>query len=194
MSATVLVHDGGPTEEALFDFRAGRLHPEAAQWIADHVHGCRRCGVTMGRLDAVQEALEPPPEPPFMRQSDITAVRHRLDRGRRVPWRQMAWGACVGAIAGFLLVFGLHRHRAPVADNVAFALLSRQGAADLEVGDDHAVAEAKMQLPAGGWLTVAPHSRVVAMWAGARVAVEGGVTGARVQLAESRAKIRRLAL
>jgi tetratricopeptide (TPR) repeat protein len=188
------VHDGGPTEEALFDFRAGRLHPEAAEWIADHVEGCARCGVTMARIDAVREALEPPPEPPFMRQSDITAVRHRLDRGRRVPWRPMAWAALTGAVAGFLLVFGLRPHHKAAGDNVGFALVSRQGAADVEVGDDHAVAEAKMQLPAGGWLTVAPHSRVVAMWAGARVAVEGGVTGARVQLAESYTKTRRLGL
>ena len=84
--------------------------------------------------------------------------------------------------------------RCPVADGVGFAVVSRQGAADVEVGDDHAVAEAKMALPAGGWLTVAPSSRVVATWAGARVAVEGGPTGARVQLSESRAMLRKLKL
>jgi hypothetical protein len=107
----------------------------------------------------------------------------------------MKWAALGGAVAGFILVFALHPRQPSLGgENVGFAVVSRQGAADVEVGDDHAVAEAKMALPAGGWLTVAPSSRVVATWAGARVAVEGGPTGARVQLAESRAMIRQLKL
>lgn len=189
------VHDGGPTEEALFAYRAGRLHPEAAEWIGAHVDGCARCRSKMERIDALHEALEPPPEPPFMRQADIAAVRKRLEQSR-VPWRRMGWAACAGALAGFALVFVLHRapHSAATGDAVGFTVASRQGAADVEVGDDHAVAGAKMAVPTGGWVTVAPGSRVVAVWAGARVAVEGGLTGARVQLAESRVSLRRLKL
>jgi PEGA domain-containing protein/FecR-like protein/tetratricopeptide repeat protein len=191
------IHNGGPTEEALFAWRAGRLHPEAAEWIGDHVDGCRRCRTAMDHIDAVHELLEPPPEPPFLRQRQIADVRRRLEERptRHVPWRQMRWAALFGAVAGFAVVFALHPHRPlPVGDGVGFAVVSRQGAADVEVGDDHAVAEAKMALPSGGWLTVAPSSRVVATWAGARVAVEGGPTGARVQLSESRAMLRKLKL
>ncbi|HEX9103044.1 MAG TPA: tetratricopeptide repeat protein [Polyangia bacterium] len=190
------IHIGGPTEEALFAWRSGRLHPEAADWIGAHLDGCARCRAAVEHIDAVHASLEPPPEPPFLRQRQITEVRRRLEERptRRVPWKQMRWAALAGAVAGFALVFALHPRRPVATDGVGFALVSRQGAADLEVGDDHAVAEAKMQLPAGGWLTVAPSSRVVATWAGARVAVEGGPTGARVQLAESRAVLRSLKL
>jgi len=197
VSNSVPIHIGGPTEEALFAWRAGRLHPEAADWIGAHVDGCARCRSTVEHLDAVDDALEPPPEPPFLRQRMITEVRRRLDERptRRVPWRQMKWAALCGAVAGFALVFALKPHRPlPPKDGVGFALVSRQGAADVEVGDDHAVAEAKMAVPTGGWLTVAPSSRVVAIWAGARVAVEGGPTGARVQLSESRLSLRTLKL
>ena len=196
MIDTAPIHVGGPTEEALFAWRAGRLHPEAADWIGAHLDGCARCRAAMEHIDAVHDALEPPPEPPFLRQRQIAQVQRALKERptRHVPWKQMEWAALCGAVAGFALVFALHPRRPVVADGVSFALMSRQGAADLEVGDDHAVAEAKMQLPAGGWLTVAPSSRVVAIWAGARVAVEGGPTGARVQLAESRAILRTLKL
>ncbi len=192
------LHIGGPTEEALFDWRAGRLHPEAADWIGAHVDGCERCRATLAHIDGVRASLEPPPEPPFLRQRQIAAVRRRLEERptRYVPWRQMRWAALAGALAGFVTVFALrHVPRVPRSgDVVGFALLSRQGAADVEVGDDHAVAQAKMALPAGGWLTVAPSSRVVATWAGARVAVEGGPAGARVQLTESHAMMRQLTL
>ena len=192
------LHVGGPTEEALFAWRAGRLLPEAAEWIDAHVDGCARCTAALAQLDAVHDALEPPPEPAFLRQRQITEVRRRIEERptRRIPVAQMKWAALAGAVAGFVLVFALHPHkpRPATSDSVGFALLSRQGAADVEVGDDHAVAEAKMGLPSGGWLTVGPSSRVVATWAGARVAVEGGPTGARVQLSESRAQVRRLTL
>jgi len=191
------LHIGGPTEEALFAWRAGRLHPEAAEWIGAHVEGCTRCRAAMAHVDAVHEVLEPPPEPAFLRQRQINEVRRRLEERptRRIPVAQMKWAALAGAVAGFVLVFALHpkRPHAP-ADGVGFALVSRQGAAEVEVGDDHAVAEAKMALPSGGWLTVGPSARVVATWAGARVAVEGGPTGARVQLAESRLSLRTLTL
>jgi len=193
---TAPIHVGGPTEEALFAWRSGRLHPEAADWIGAHLDGCARCRAAVEHIDAVHAALEPPAEPPFLRQRQIAQVARALKERptRYVPWKQMKWAALAGAVAGFALVFALHPRRPVIADGVNFALVSRQGAADLEVGDDHAVAEAKMQLPAGGWLTVAPSSRVVATWAGARVAVEGGPTGARVQLAESRAILRTLKL
>ncbi|MCU1282009.1 MAG: transcriptional regulator, putative protein, partial [bacterium] len=194
--STAPLHIGGPTEEALFAWRAGRLHPEAAEWIGAHIEGCADCRASMEHIDAVHDALEPPPEPTFLRQRQIAAVRRRLEERptRRMPLRQMKWAALLGAVAGFVLVFSLHPRHRGAAEGVGFALVSRQGAADVEVGDDHAVAEAKMALPSGGWLTVAPSSRVVATWAGARVAVEGGPTGARVQLAESRAMLRQLKL
>jgi tetratricopeptide (TPR) repeat protein len=198
VSDTEPLHLGGPTEEALFAWRAGRLHPEAAEWIGAHVDGCERCRAAVAHLDAVHDMLEPPPEPPFLRQRQIAEVKRRLvERPTRyVPWRQMRWAALLGAIAGFAAVFFVHHPPRIGAhgETVGFALLSRQGAADVEVGDDHAVADAKMALPAGGWLTVAPSSRVVATWAGARVAVEGGPTGARVQLFESRSLMRQLVL
>ncbi len=191
------LHIGGPTEEALFAWRAGRLHPEAAEWIGAHVDGCKRCRAAMAQLDAVHEALEPPPEPAFLRQRQITEVRRRIEERptRRMPLGQMKWAALAGAVAGFMVVFALHpkRPHAP-SDTVGFSLVSRQGAADVEVGDDHAVAEAKMSLPVGGWLTIGPSARVVATWAGARVAVEGGPTGARVQLSDSRSMVRTLTL
>jgi len=100
VSNSVPIHIGGPTEEALFAWRAGRLHPEAADWIGAHVDGCARCRSTVEHLDAVDDALEPPPEPPFLRQRMITEVRRRLDDRptRRVPWRQMKWAALCGAV------------------------------------------------------------------------------------------------
>jgi tetratricopeptide (TPR) repeat protein len=72
--------------------------------------------------------------------------------------------------------------------------LSRQGDAELLLGDDHQVAQAKLALPVGGALTVAPESRALLRWGGARVAVEGGTTGARVQLLTSRSQARELRL
>ena len=76
------IHIGGPTEEALFAWRAGRLHPEAADWIGAHVDGCKRCKSAMDRLDAVHDALEPSPEPLFLRQRQITEVRRPGGGGR----------------------------------------------------------------------------------------------------------------
>ena len=38
MSGQAFVHAGGPTEDALYDYLAGRLHPDAEPWIADHVN------------------------------------------------------------------------------------------------------------------------------------------------------------
>ncbi len=195
-----VVHVGGPTEEALFAFRAGRLLPEAAGWIGDHVDGCQRCRRAMARIDAVHEALEPPAEPPFMRQADITAVRRRLER-RRPVWSRLTLAACASALAGFALMMAFkhpqragHEAVASGGDNVGFAIAARQGVADVELGDDHAVAEAKMVVPTRGWLTIAPQGRVLATWGGARVAVEGGATGARVQLSTSLTKLRQLTL
>ncbi|HEX4457705.1 MAG TPA: PEGA domain-containing protein [Polyangia bacterium] len=196
-----VVHVGGPTEEALFAFRAGRLLPEAAGWIGDHVDGCQRCRRAMHRIDALHEALEPPAERPFVRQADITAVRRRLER-RRPAWSKIGLATCACAVASFALMLTLkHPGRAgheelatSGGENVGFAIAARQGVADVELGDDHAVAEATMGVPTRGWLTVAPKGRVVAMWGGARVAVEGGATGARVQLSTSLTKLRQLTL
>ena len=52
MSNSVPIHIGGPTEEALFAWRAGRLHPEAAEWIGAHVDGCARCRATVSQPPA----------------------------------------------------------------------------------------------------------------------------------------------
>src|SRR3989442_10885413 len=119
------------------------MHPEAAQWIADHVDGCKRCSEAMARIDAVRVVLEPPPEPPFMRQTDITAVRRMLDGERRVPWGPMGGAACAGAVAGLVMVAWLRPHRAPAGDGGGFAFMSRQGTAHGEGGGDHAGAEAQ---------------------------------------------------
>jgi tetratricopeptide (TPR) repeat protein len=199
---STFVHDGGPTQEALFAFVAGRLHPEAAGWIGSHVETCARCQETMGRIDAVREALEPPPEPPFMRQADLAAVRKRLEH-QSWPWRRMAWGTLVGMAAGVALVVGLgiRQHRlyekkaiARAKPGIGCTIVSRQGDAELDLGDDHQVAQAKLALPVGGTLAVAPESRALLRWGGARVAVEGGATGARVQLQTSHADERELKL
>ena len=104
---TAHVHNGGPTEEALFAWRAGRLHPEAAEWLREHVHSCGRCRSVVSRIDAVHTALEPPPEPPFMRHADITAVRRRLSR-RRPSWRPLGVAALAGGLVGFALMVFLH--------------------------------------------------------------------------------------
>jgi ferric-dicitrate binding protein FerR (iron transport regulator)/outer membrane protein assembly factor BamD (BamD/ComL family) len=196
------VHEGGPTAEALFAYRAGRLHPEAAEWIDEHVRGCVRCRAVLAHIDAVHDALEPPPEPPFMRQADITAVRRRLEHPQpRLHW--FAFAALAGGVVGLALVLGLRWAHpnvpAPsqllaIPDDVSFALAARQGAAEVELGDDRAAAEAKMALPPHGAITVAPSSRVVASWGGARVAVEGGSAGARAQLLASAVHSRQLLL
>jgi tetratricopeptide (TPR) repeat protein len=200
---TPFVHDGGPTQEALFAFVAGRLHPEAAGWIGSHVEGCARCQEAMARIDAVRDALEPPPEPPFMRQADLAAVRKRLEH-HPWPWSRMAWGTLMGMAAGLVLVLGLrwHQHHGDMRGEVAriesgglgCTILSRQGDAELLLGDDHQVAQAKLALPIGGALAVAPESRTILRWGGARVAVEGGPSGARVQLVTSRTQTRELKL
>jgi ferric-dicitrate binding protein FerR (iron transport regulator)/tetratricopeptide (TPR) repeat protein len=200
---TPFVHDGGPTQEALFAFVAGRLHPEAAGWIGSHVESCARCQEIMARIDAVRDALEPPPEPRFMRQADLAAVRKRLEH-QPWPWSRMAWGTLLGMAAGLVLVLGLriHQHRLNGRTELARAesggvgctIVSRQGDAELLLGDDHQVAQAKLALPVGGALAVAPESRALLRWGGARVAVEGGTTGARVQLTASRSQARELRL
>ena len=119
MIDTAPIHVGGPTEEALFAWRAGRLHPEAADWIGAHLDGCARCRAAMEHIDAVHDALEPPPEPPFLRQRQIAQVQRALKERptRHVPWKQMRWAALCGAVAGFALVCTV----APIVSNLSLA-------------------------------------------------------------------------
>jgi hypothetical protein len=198
------VHSGGPTEDALFDWLAGRLRPQAAQWIADHVDGCKRCSAAVAQVRAVREALEPPEPGPFQRQSDIAAVRRRLQKpAHRLP--RFAWVSSL-ALAALALVAWLGVKRGiihvdfnrpvqvastkpsvapaprPTGAELSWAILQRSGGADVELGDDHTTAQANQVLPSSGALSVQPGARVVARWGGARVLVDGGRTGARLRL------------
>ena len=199
----MFVHAGGPTEDALFDYLAGRLHPQAAEWIAAHVDGCARCTELASRVRDVRSALEPPPEEPFQRQRDITNVRRRLERPRRrLRWWALSTGLTFAALTAALWL-GWKRHRtvevaslAPPAPVVQapWSVLAREGAADVEVGDEHSVVQANAPVPTGAVIEVKPVSRVAARWGGARVVVDGGSRGARIRLEASRADERRLKL
>ncbi len=202
------VHSGGPSEEVLFDFVAGRLHPQASEWIESHLDGCARCTGAVERVRAVRQALEAPEETPFARQAAINAVKRRLEerpRGRRI------WLPALSLAALALLVTVGLRLRGPLPPSkllpatlpslspasgtpVPFVISARQGAADLEVGDEHAVAQSQMSVPPSGALAVRPESRVVAQWGGARVVVDGGARSARVRLASSGSEARSLRL
>jgi ferric-dicitrate binding protein FerR (iron transport regulator) len=194
----MFVHPGGPTEDALFDYLAGRLHPQAAEWIREHVEGCARCSALAVRVRDVRSALEPPPEEPFQRQRDITSVRRRLERPRRrLHWVALSTGVAFAALA-FALWIGFQRHKtvelAQAQPQAPWSVLAREGAADVEVGDEHSVVQANAPVPSGSVIEVKPQSRVLARWGGARVVVDGGSRGARVRLEASRADERRLKL
>jgi ferric-dicitrate binding protein FerR (iron transport regulator) len=202
------VHNGGPTEDVIFDFVAGRLHPQASEWIESHLAGCARCTSAVDRVRALREALEPPPETPFARQAAINAVKRRLESRR--PGVRRYWLPALSlatAAAAALVVFWKLQPRhpapqtpAPIATNVSrgapvpFVISARQGAADLEVGDEHAVAQSQMAVPPSGAISVKPESRVVAQWGGARVVVDGGARGAKLHLESSGAEARVLKL
>lgn len=190
------VHPGGPTEDALFEWLGGRLHPEAAQWIGAHVTGCRRCTERVRRIEAVREALEPPAIPPFQLQRDVTAVRRRLAAPRRRPpllWASAGLTLAV-ACAGVLMFLGRGPAPRPVAQPVPLQVHARSGAAGLEVGDEHQVLEANVQVPSGGRVRVEAGSRVAARWGSARLVAQGGRRGADLRLEASEAATRRLRL
>jgi ferric-dicitrate binding protein FerR (iron transport regulator)/TolA-binding protein len=194
----LFVHAGGPTEDALFDYIAGRLHPQARDWIAAHVQTCTRCAALAERVRSVREALEPPPEEPFQRQRDITAVRRRLERPRRRPgWLALSAAGVMAAAA--LTIYMSLRPKRPVlvatqGAAVPWSVLAREGAADVELGDEHSVVQANVPVPQGAAIDVKPEARVLARWGGARLVVDGGSRGARVRLEASRADERRLRL
>jgi ferric-dicitrate binding protein FerR (iron transport regulator)/outer membrane protein assembly factor BamD (BamD/ComL family) len=206
------VHNGGPTEDALFDWLAGRLRPQAAQWIEDHVESCQRCTQVVKSMEAVRDALEPPELSPFQRQRDIAAVRRKLEKpARRVPRLALA-SSLVFAVLALVAWMGLKRFHqgptqiaravapqpvAPVAPKgaeLSWSILARSGGADVELGDDHNTAQANQVLPATGALSVQPGAHVVARWGAARVLVDGGRTGARLRLVASRTDERRIKL
>ena len=128
-------------------------------------------------------------------------MRRRLEH-TPLPWGRIAWGTLVGMTAGLALMLGLklhHRGAHPAAlavaeQNIGCTILSRQGQAELLLGDDHHAAQAKLGLSVGGALTVAADGRALLRWGKARVAVEGGATGARVQLVTSAGNKRELKL
>ena len=205
MTPSPQIHNGGPTEDVLFDFVAGRLHPQAAEWIESHLDSCARCTGAVERVRQVREALEAPAESPFARQAAINAVRRRLeDAAARAPLLAAGGVADPGGGAG--AVGGLqwlrpHANVPSLAPLLAsrgtpapMVLTMREGSADLEVGDEHAVAQSKMSVPLGGVLAVKPESRVVAEWSGARVVFDGGTRGARAQLQSSGSENRTLKL
>jgi ferric-dicitrate binding protein FerR (iron transport regulator) len=201
------VHNGGPTEDVLFDFVAGRLHPQASEWIESHLAACVRCGVAIDRVRALRQALEPPAETPFARQAAINAVKRRLEQPTRV--RRFWFPVTAATLAAAMALVVAWRLRspslpsssqpslaalAPRGEPVPFLLTARQGAADLEVGDEHAVAQSQMTVPPAGALSVKPESRLVAQWGAARVVVDGGARGARVRLESSGSENRTLRL
>jgi len=221
MNEKGFVHAGGPTEDALFDWHAGRLRPQAAQWIAEHVEGCKRCTEAVERVRAIRAALEAPELSPFQRQRDIAAVRRRLAErpARRVP--RFAWVSVSSlALAALALLAWMGRDRlhlgahapAPVevaaskqpskteaparphAPELAWSIQSRSGGADVELGDDHTTAQANQVLPPAGALSVQAGAHVVARWGGARVVVDGGRTGARLRVVASNSDERRIKL
>jgi hypothetical protein len=217
MSRADTLHAGGPTKDALFDFVAGRLHRDAAQWIGVHVQTCPTCTEAIERLTAVREAMEAPAESPFQRQKDINAVRRRLAEPKRAPRRRFVWlgaGGFLTLAATAALIFFVTRPQPPKNDAPAavavapqkpapasphgpvtpWSLYARQGAADVEMGDDHATAHARQSLGPGGVLSLQPGARVLARWGAARVAVLGGDKGARVRLEESRPEARTIRL
>jgi ferric-dicitrate binding protein FerR (iron transport regulator) len=205
VSSKDFLHAGGPTEDALFDWMAGRLHPEAGEWIADHVEGCARCAQAVRRVEAVRSALEPPEVSPFQRLRDLTAVRRRLEQpSHRLPWLAVSSGfACV--VLAFMLFFGWKRlhapgpavlAQAPVAAHAAevpWSILYRSGAVEVKAGSAHP-AQANEEMPAGGVLSVQPGAHVLSRWGGARILVDGGASGAQVRLVASRTNERTLAL
>jgi ferric-dicitrate binding protein FerR (iron transport regulator)/tetratricopeptide (TPR) repeat protein len=194
MSAS-FVHVGGPTEDALFDWVAGRLHPQAADWIAAHVDGCVRCTRLAEQVRDVRRALEPPPEEPFTRQRAIHAVKRRLERPRRRVRSWAVLGAGAAACAALVTFLALRKHDVPqLAKAEPWSVLAREGAADVELGDEHTVAQANVAVPERAVLDVKPESRVLARWGGARVIVGGGAQGARIRLEASRADERRIKL
>lgn len=211
MSGQAFVHAGGPTEDALYDYLAGRLHPDAEPWIAEHVRGCRRCGAVVARVEAAKQALEPPAVDPFARQRTLNAVRKKLEQPKRrfVP----AWALATAAAAACAIFFVMHKPAVaptvanklapaqdltgappPVPQSLPWTVLARSGAADVQVGDNHSTAEANAGLPTGGVLAAQPGAKVIARWGGARVVVDGGAQGARLKLASSRSDERALEL
>jgi hypothetical protein len=200
VSGQAFVHAGGPTEDALYDYLAGRLHPDAEPWIAEHVRGCRRCGEVVARVEAAKQALQPPAIDPFARQRTLNAVRKKLEKPQRrfVP----AWALATAAAAACAIFFVMHKPAvAPTvakklapAPQLPWTVLARAGAADVQVGDNHSTAEANAGLPTGGVLAAQPGSKVIARWGGARVVVDGGAQGAKLKLASSRSDERALEL
>ncbi|HEY7956447.1 MAG TPA: tetratricopeptide repeat protein [Polyangia bacterium] len=199
------VHPGGPTEDALFDHLAGRLHPQAGEWIAAHVASCARCTAAVAHLEAVREALEPPPELPFQRQRDLQAVRRRLDRPRR-RWNRILLPGFV-ALAACLAVLWMGTRagpRLPAQPAIAklapapvptpWTVLGTEGSTEVEAHGAKSAMKTEQVVAAGGVVTVAPSARVVAKWGGAKVMIEGGSAGAQVRLVASRSDDRALVL
>jgi ferric-dicitrate binding protein FerR (iron transport regulator)/TolA-binding protein len=179
-------HPGSPTDDALFDYAAGRMHPDAAEFVAAHLEGCARCAARHARVIEVRLALEAPPVGPFDPQRAVSAVKRRLATPRRArPWA-LALGVTaalvVGALGGWL-AFAPPRDAGP-----AWAIVSATGAA--RVGDG----ALGPVLPVGEALRVAAGGRVLATWGEARVLVDGGAGEAVVRLDHTRGGRRRLVL
>lgn len=179
-------HPGSPTDDALFDYASGRMHPDAAEFVAAHLEGCARCAARHARVIEVRLAFEAPPIGPFDAQRAVNAVKRTLAAPRRGrPWA-LALGVSVALVVGALggwLAFGPRRDAGP-----SWAIVSATGSA--EVGD-HALGPV---LPVGEPLRVAAGGKVLAKWGEARVLVDGTNGEAVVRLDHTRGGKRRLVL
>jgi hypothetical protein len=204
MTANGFVHTGGPTEDALFDWLGGRLHPQAAQWISEHVAGCARCAAAVEQVHAVRDALEPPELSPFQRQRDLQAVRRRLEAPRRRLPRLALASALTFAVMAVVVWMGARRlpssHRTEISRLVHSGWQPELNAratssVPFEILTPGAQPSRRPKVPtASETLSVPAGGRMVARWGRARVAIEGGQGGARLQLLASGEDERRLRL
>lgn len=199
MSASERVHPSGPPLESLFDLAAGRLHPDAAAWLEQHISACADCGRTWNRIRAVRQTLEVPAELPFRRQRDLTAVRRRLEHGSPRRGRRWIAAGMVGVAAcGFLLALWYRRPQPgtgpPPVRCPSLTILGRQGAGQLTSAGRALPLLPGLQVAPGGMVALQPSSRVVGQWAEARVLLEGDQHGALVRLDAGPAGERRLML
>src|SRR5258706_8095759 len=100
------LHRDGPTQEALFDYLAGRLLPPAAQWVQSHLETCPECGSALERLRAVRTLLQPRADSPLRRQRHLVAMRRKLVDPPRPAFRPLRIVFGVGALVAAALLVG----------------------------------------------------------------------------------------
>ena len=176
-----LVHANGPTRDALFELAAGRMHPEAAAWLEEHIRGCDECGTVLARITATRLALEPPAEQPFVRQRHLTEVRHRLAERRKGRLRLLIPAAALAA-AAVVVVLARRPQPPQVAQKATPEATCRVLA---RAGETRVAAQALAAgsvIDAGQRISLAAHARVVARWGEAMAVFEGGEAGASLTI------------